>query len=88
MKKNGTAKTEKWEMRKAYDFSETRPNKYAKKYAKGTNIVVIDPDLAEFFPDSESVNAMLRAVVAILPQSTSKTKLKKRSPAARHKSVT
>ena len=74
MRKNGTAKAEKWDMRREYDFSDTRPNKYAKKYAKGTNIVVLDADLAEFFPDSETVNAMLRALVAILPQLKPKTK--------------
>ncbi len=88
MKKNGMAKAEKWEMRKEYDFSATRPNKYAKKYAEGTNIVVIDPDLVKFFPDSESVNATLRAVVAILPESKPKKKSKKRSAAAPQKSPT
>jgi hypothetical protein len=36
-------------MRKEYDFSNARPNKYAKKYAEGTNIVMIEADLVEFF---------------------------------------
>ena len=54
-------------MRKEYDFSNSFPNKYAKKFAEGTNVVVLDPDLADYFPDSESVNAVLRAVVSILP---------------------
>jgi hypothetical protein len=34
--------------------------KYAKAYRAGTNIVLIDPDLRELFPDSESVNRALR----------------------------
>ena len=34
--------------------------KYTKKYHKGTNIVLIDPDLHEIFPDSEAVNRALR----------------------------
>ena len=38
--------------------------KYAKKYREGTNIVLIDPDLHELFPDSESVNMALRDYVA------------------------
>lgn len=38
--------------------------KYAKKYREGTNIVLIDPDLHEPFPDSESVNMALRDYVA------------------------
>lgn len=64
-------------MRKEYDFSNIRPNKYAKKYAEGTNIVVIEPDLVEFFPDSESVNAALRALVSIFPKTGQRRKPKK-----------
>ena len=65
-------KIEEWKMRAEYDFSNARPNKYAKKYAEGTNIVIIEPNLAEFFPDSESVNTALRALVSIFPKSKSK----------------
>jgi hypothetical protein len=35
--------------------------KYTKQYRKGTNVVLIDPDLHKLFPDSESVNRALRA---------------------------
>lgn len=56
-------------MRAEYDFSNARPNKYAEKYAEGTNIVIIEPDLIEFFPDSESVNSALRALVSAFPKS-------------------
>lgn len=66
-------------MRKEYDFSTVRPNRYAKKYAEGTNIIVIEPDLVEFFPDSESVNTALRALVSIFPKSKSTRKPKKSS---------
>ena len=38
--------------------------KYAERYKKGTNIVLIDPDLHELFPDSESVNRALRDYVS------------------------
>ena len=38
--------------------------KYTKSYREGTNIVLIDPDLHELFPDSESVNRALREYVA------------------------
>ena len=34
--------------------------KYTESYRKGTNIVLIDPDLHKLFPDSESVNRALR----------------------------
>lgn len=72
MKKEEVDKIEAWEMRVEYDFSNARPNKYAKKYTKGTNIVLIEPDLIEFFPDSESVNTALRALVSIFPKSKSR----------------
>ncbi|HUO84341.1 MAG TPA: hypothetical protein VM534_04425 [Thermoanaerobaculia bacterium] len=55
------AKTD--EMRPYYDFSSGVRGKYAAKYAKGTNVVVIEPDLAKIFPDSEAVNDALRALV-------------------------
>lgn len=38
--------------------------KYAAQYAEGTNVVLLDPDVAEVFPDSESVNQALREVAA------------------------
>jgi hypothetical protein len=37
--------------------------KYANRYREGTNIVLVDPDLHKFFPDSESVNRALRKFV-------------------------
>ena len=54
------------EMLEEYDFSKGVRGKYAKKYAEGTNVVVIDPDVAEYFPDHESVNESLRGLVAIM----------------------
>ena len=68
-------------MRAEYDFSNARPNKYAKKFAEGTNIVAIEPGLAEYFPDSESVNAALRALVSILPNIKLKEKSKRETGA-------
>ena len=49
-----------------YDFSGGVRGKYAKKYAEGTNVVVLDPDVAEYFPDHESVNESLRSLVTII----------------------
>ena len=39
-----------------YDFSSGIRGKYAQQYAAGTNVVVLDPDVAKFFPDHDSVN--------------------------------
>ena len=55
-----------------YDFSQGVRGKYAQRYAEGTNIVVLTPDVAEFFPDSEAVNATLRALVKIARKSAKK----------------
>jgi hypothetical protein len=48
-----------------YDFSKGERGKYAQKYAEGTNVVVLDPDVAAVFPDAKSVNDALRALVKI-----------------------
>jgi hypothetical protein len=50
------------EMRSHYDFGGGVRGKYAARYAEGTNVVVLDPDVAEMFPDRQSVNEALRAV--------------------------
>ncbi len=49
-----------------YDFSNGRRNKYAARYAEGTNLVLLDPDVAKDFPDSKAVNEALRALSAII----------------------
>ena len=50
------------EMRAHYDFRGGVRGRYASRYAEGTNVVVLDPDVARMFPDRESVNEALRAV--------------------------
>ena len=52
-------------MRPEYDFSGGVRGKYANRYNQGTNVVPLDPELAEAFPDSKSVNDALRVLVAI-----------------------
>ena len=54
------------DMLEEYDFSKGVRGKYAQRYADGTNVVVIDPDVAEYFPDHDSVNESLRGLVAII----------------------
>ena len=58
--------SEKDEMLPEYDFSKGVRGKYAKRYAKGTNIVMIEPDVYEYFPDQKSVNEALRSLAAII----------------------
>ena len=49
-----------------YDFSNGVRGKYTHRYAKGTNVVVIDPDIAKYFPDHDAVNDSLRSLVSII----------------------
>jgi hypothetical protein len=49
-------------MRRHYDFSEGVRGKYASRYAEGSNLVLLDPDVARAFPDPVALNALLRAV--------------------------
>jgi hypothetical protein len=48
-----------------YDFRGGVRGKYAHRYAEGSNVVVLEPDVAKVFPDSGSVNEALRALVRI-----------------------
>jgi hypothetical protein len=59
-------------MREEYDFSGGVRGKYVDRYRCGTNVVLLDPELAEAFPDSKSVNDALRALVAIATRSGSR----------------
>jgi len=50
------------DMRDHYEFRGGVRGKYAARYAEGTNVVVLDPDVAEMFPDRKLVNETLRAL--------------------------
>jgi hypothetical protein len=54
------------DMLEEYDFTGGVRGKYAKRYEEGTNVVVIDADLVEYFPDHDSVNEALRGLAAII----------------------
>ena len=57
---------EEGEMRREYDLSKLGPGvrgKYAARYRKGTNLVLLSPDVARHFKDEHSVNTALRKVI-------------------------
>ena len=62
------------EMLPEYDFSGGVRGKYVHRFAEGTIMVVLDPDVAELFPDPKSVNNALRAPGQIIRECTRKTK--------------
>jgi hypothetical protein len=60
------------DLRPEYDFSKGTRGKYAERFAAGSNVVVLDPDVAHMFSDSASVNRALRAWVEIAAKQGSK----------------
>jgi hypothetical protein len=50
-------------LRNEYDFSQGERGKYARRYAQGTNVVVLEPDVAKAFPNSKAVNVSLRGII-------------------------
>ncbi len=46
-----------------FDFSQGARGKYHAKYLKGTNVVVLEPEIAKIFPDSIAVNNALRTLI-------------------------
>ncbi len=53
------------DMRPEYDFRGGIRGKYAKRFSEGSNLIVLDPDVATLFPDSKSVNDALRAIAQV-----------------------
>jgi uncharacterized DUF497 family protein len=53
------------DMLEEYDFSKGERGKYAARYAEGTNVVVLAPDVAAAFPNADAVNSALRALMKI-----------------------
>jgi hypothetical protein len=49
-----------------YDWSQAVRNPYAARYAAGSNIVVLEPDVAAVFPNSASVNEALRSLASVM----------------------
>ena len=61
------------EMLDEYDFSGGVRGKYVGRFAKGSTVVVLDPDVARVFTDSESVNQALRALAGIIQHQSERT---------------
>ena len=59
------------EIRPEYDFNyaQAKPNRFAKGLKEGSRMIVLDPDVAAAFQNSEDVNAVLRALLMTMPTS-------------------
>jgi hypothetical protein len=64
--KKKTAQNPSDELRPEYDFASMKGGvrgKYVKRYRAGTNIVLVEPDVAEAFPTQGAVNEALRGIL-------------------------
>jgi hypothetical protein len=52
-----------------FDYGKARPNRFAGRAATTGLVVALDPDVAKVFATKESVNAVLRALIANMPSS-------------------
>lgn len=74
------------EMRAEYSRADLGPlvrGKYAARYAKATNVVVIDPALTKAFPNNEAVNDALRGLLAVATAAVGVTGPSSRTPRKR-----
>lgn len=58
------AKVANRDMRAEYDFKGAVRGKYLERYRQGSNVVLLDPDVSEAFPNAASVNQALRTLAA------------------------
>ena len=66
-------------MRPEYDFSGGVRGVTAARYAEGTNVVVVDPQVADVFPNTVAVNEALRALAPLLREKRAANSRTKRS---------
>jgi hypothetical protein len=59
---------------KRSDFGKMVRGKYAKRIAAATNVVVLDPEVAEAFPNDQAVNEALRSLINVAKASTRSTR--------------
>ncbi|MBA2621355.1 MAG: hypothetical protein H0U87_09155 [Acidobacteria bacterium] len=65
MKKVKTNEDDEMKSEYRFDYSKARPNRFAEEYNRTQRAVVLDSDIADKFPSSESVNEALRFLVRI-----------------------
>jgi hypothetical protein len=61
-----------------FDYRRAKPNRFAAQFATGSVAVVLDPDVASVFRTSDSVNALLRSVLAAMPRSVQRSATRRR----------
>ena len=86
--KKASAKKNKDDLRPEYDLSQLKGGvrgKYYREATAGTNLVLIEPELASVFPDTESVNRALRLLADTAQSATAKKAVRRKSSNGRMK---
>jgi len=68
MKRKTEKRERRDELRREYDLSKLKGavrGKYTARYRAGTNLVLLSPDVAAYFPDEQSVNTALRTLIHV-----------------------
>ena len=81
--KKPSAKKNNDDLRPEYDLSQLKGGvrgKYYREATAGTNLVLIEPELASVFPDTESVNRALRLLADTAESATARKAVRKKSP--------
>ena len=76
-KENNMKKDSKDELREEYDLSKLKNRvrgKYAERYRQGTNLILLEPEIAKAFPDAEAVNGALRMLIQVAENQTRSSK--------------
>jgi hypothetical protein len=76
------------DLRAEYDLSQLKGGvrgKYYRQATAGTNLVLVEPELAEVFPDTESVNRALRLLADTAEAATERSRARRRTPNKRLK---
>ncbi len=66
-------------LRGEYDFSDGVRGKHYEAYRAGTNVVILDPDVADVFKDSAAVNKALRAILRVEVEGSTENRTAKKS---------
>jgi hypothetical protein len=77
MNKKNEKRKQRDELRREYDLPKLKGGirgKYAARYKAGSNIVLLSPDVAEHFPDEQSVNAALRRLIRVAKRPIRRTR--------------
>ncbi|SPP63470.1 hypothetical protein [Nitrospira lenta] len=88
--RKASAKSVKDELRAEYDLTKLKGGirgKYYQRAMAGTNLVLVDPDLAKVFPDAASVNRALRVLRDAAGATAGQPRRARRAPARRKRTA-